>query len=259
MSIFKEIENRIIKGVKVVTGIQAREDKEKAQRIIEEANAMANEVNRINSMKMDQLNNEVENYQCIQQAVLHNTIGLFREFLKDMKMEKQDNVYKQINNIRIDKIFFQEPNTKLQKPQIIKTVAAGVLFGVFAAGYVASKYRAEQLTEAQRYLCEVKEFKADSERKRVVIDGIILRAEEQGKVLSKLGQRAEYKLEFLRPIALEFIIDEPYHTIVMQKNQALLKPIVEVSQTPIVDKWGGLNNKWGQVKSQTTKLLEKNI
>ena len=251
--------SKLLKFTKQATGIQAIQDKREASEIIEKADLMRDNVEQENNRIIAQLNSKIEQYQSIQKNVLHNTIGRFREYLKDMNWEKQDNEYGQIDNIAIDKIIFQSPDTHLQGKEIIKTVAAGVAFGVFAAGYTFSKYYAEKLTQATQYFSKVKEFKAHSERQWTLINAMIRRTEEQGSTLNEIGRRSEEQLDYLQPIALEFIPDEIYHTIVVQKNQVFLKPIVEICKTPIVDDLGNLNNKWGKVKAQTSLLLEKNL
>lgn len=247
------------KVAKQVTGVQAYEDKHEAERLTAEADRIKGVVERENCRIQNELNQKIQEYQSVQESVLKATIGVFREFLKDLPFGREDKEYSQIGNIDWSMFSFKMPEIHLKTKEILKTVAAGVAFGVFAAGYVASKYYSEKLTEATKYHRTILEYRASCEKQWALCIGIAQRANEQKEVLQQLEIRASAQLDYLKPLIYEFMVEEEYYVLVMEKTRVFLKPIVDICKTPLVDDYGKLNTRWNSVKVETTKILERNF
>lgn len=243
-----------------ITGIQARDDREEAEDLISSADSIRNRC----EQKMRELSNSMnwaaQDYQKTQERVIKNTVVVFRGFLKDLPFQRDDREYQVISDLHFDRIVsFSIPKASMTTSDRLKTIGIGVLFGVFAAGYTASKIRARQLTEAKEYYSKVKEYEAECERQWEVMKGIIRRAEEQGKVLSELENRTVKQLDYLRPMIYEFMLNEDYYILVMEKVRALLKSITTICSTPLFNDEGNLYGQWNQLKSETKLLLEKTL
>lgn len=252
MGVFKQF-------IKNVTGIQAIQDKREAQRLTEEADRIKSYVEAESQRKNNLLNQKIQQYQSVQERTLKETLGVFREFLKDLPFNRDDKEYKQIENLSLEIISFKMPDIQFKTKEVLKTIGAGLLFGVFAAGYVASKYRAEKLTEALEYHEKIMLFKAESEKQWILLDGIYKRAEEQENMLLKLKKRAAEQLDYLRPLIYEFMLDDQYYILVMEKTRTFLKTIGTICSTPLIDNCGNLNGQWNKLKADTKLLLEKNF
>lgn len=248
-----------VKFVKQATGIQAYEDRRKAQALKEEAELVVYQCEQKMQSMTEDMNLSIQHYQDIQEIVLKNTIGVMREFLKDLPFARDDKEYTQFGNFRINVPRFEVPNIKFKTSEVLKTIGWGVAFGVFAAGFAASKYQAQKLTEATAYHAKAMQYKAECERQWELFRGVIRRAEEQGDVLTKLGDRASEQLEYLRPLICEFMLEEEYYILAMEKVKVFLKPIGEICSTPILDNAGNLNGRWNKMQSETKLLLEKNL
>lgn len=245
--------------LKNITGIQALQDKHEARRLTEEADSIKSQVEAESRRLNAVLNQKIQQYQNTQENVLRETLGVFREFLKDLPFKRDDKEYEQVENLRLNIVSFVMPNIQFKTKEVLKTIGAGVLFGVFAAGYVASKYRAEKLTEAVEYHEKVMQYKAESERQWALMKGICKRTEEQENILLQLRDRAVDQLDYLRPLIYEFMLDDPYYILVMEKTRTFLKSIGTICSTPLIDDFGQLNGKWNKIETETKLLLEKNL
>lgn len=250
---------KVGKFVKQATGIQALEDKHEAKSLTEKADRIISECECQMRSLTDSMNTSIQHYQQTQESVLRKTIGVMREFLKDLPFDRDDKEYSQVGDIYINIATFEMPNIKFRTSETLKTIGMGVAFGVFAAGYVASKYRAQKLTEAQAYHSKALEYKSECERQWILMRGIIQRAKEQEEVLTQLGDRAADQLEYLRPLIYEFMIEEEYYSLAMEKVRVFLKPIGEICSTPILNDAGNLNGRWNKMQAETKLLLEKNL
>lgn len=248
-----------VKFVKQATGIQALEDKRKAQQLMEEAEAVISRCEQKMHSLTSKMNSSIQQYQCTQELVLSKTIGVMREFLKDLPFGRDDKEYTQIDNIHINIAKFEVPDIKFKTSETLKTIGMGIAFGVFAAGYVASKYRAQKLTEATAYHTKAMQYQAECERQWVLMEGVIRRSQEQESVLTKLGDRAAEQLEYLRPLIYEFMVEEEYYSLAMEKVRVFLKPIGEICSTPILTEAGNLDGRWNKLQSETKLLLESNL
>ena len=246
--------------IKNVTGIQALQDKHEARRLTEEADSTKEFVEAENQRLNNKLNLKIQHYQNTQEIVLRDTMGTFRVLLKDLPFGgKKDNEYQQLGSLNLETVTFSLPNIEFKTKEVLKTIGMGVLFGVFAAGYVASKYRAEKLTEAVEYHERVMQYKAESERQWVLMQGICRRADEQEEMLLKLRERAVEQLDYLRPLVYEFMLDDEYYILALEKTRTFLKPISTICSTPLINDFGQLNGEWNKIQADTKLLLEKNL
>ena len=246
--------------IKNVTGIQALQDKHEARRLTEEADSTKEFVEAENQRLNNELNLKIQHYQNSQEIVLRDTMGTFRVLLKDLPFGgKKDNEYQQLGSLNLETVTFSLPNIEFKTKEVLKTIGMGVLFGVFAAGYVASKYRAEKLTEAVEYHERVMQYKAESERQWVLMQGICRRADEQEEMLLKLRERAVEQLDYLRPLVYEFMLDDEYYILALEKTRTFLKPISTICSTPLINDFGQLNGEWNKIQADTKLLLEKNL
>lgn len=246
--------------IKNVTGVQALQDKREARRLTEEADSIKEYVEAENQRLNNELNLKIQHYQNTQEIVLRDTMGTFRVLLKDLPFGgKKDNEYQQLGNLNLETVTFSLPNIEFKTKEVLKTIGMGVLFGVFAAGYVASKYRAEKLTEAVEYHERVMQYKAESERQWVLMKGICRRADEQEDMLLKLRERAVEQLDYLRPLVYEFMLDDEYYILALEKTRTFLKPISTICSTPLINDFGQLNGEWNKIQADTKLLLEINL
>lgn len=243
-----------------ITGIQARDDREETEDLIASADSIRNRCEQKMRDMSNAMNGTVQDYQKIQERVIKNTVVVFRGFLRDLPFQRDDREYQVISDLHFDRIVsFSIPNASMTTSDRLKTIGIGVLFGVFAAGYTASKIRARQLTEAREYYSKVKEYEAECERQWELMKGIMRRAEEQGSVLTELEIRTIKQLDYLRPLIYEFMTDEEYYIIVMEKVRNLLKSITTICSTQLFNDEGQLYGHWNQLKSETKLLLEKTL
>lgn len=243
-----------------ITGIQARDDREEAEDLVDSADSIRNRCEQKMRDMTTSMNMAVHDYQKTQERVITNTVVVFRGFLKDLPFKRDDREYKVLSDIQVDKIkYFSVPEIVMNTTERLKTFGAAVLFGIFGAAYTASKIRARQLTEAREYYSKVKQYEAECERQWELMRGIMRRAEEQGNVLSELETRTVKQLGYLKPMIYEFMMDEDYYIFVMEKVRTLLKSITTICSTPLLNDEGQLYGQWNQMKTETKLLLEKNL
>lgn len=246
------------KTVKQVTGIQAYQDRKEAERLTQEADNVKAWVDSENERIKKQLDAKIQHFQYVEKEVLKKTISVFMDYNKHLKFNRDNKYFPQIQNIDLKNPIYNPPDVHFQTKEILKTVGMGVAFGVFAAGYTASKIYAQKLTEATAYHSKVMSYKAQCERQWVIMNGIIMRTDEMETNISALGSRAEKQLRYLEPLIYEFMQDDPWYIRVFQNVGLLLGAIYKIAETPLMEE---VNNtaQWTNLRVEVKQLLDKNI
>lgn len=139
------------------------------------------------------------------------------------------------------------------------TVGATAGVGLIAAGIIASTYYSKKLTEVKEYQNHVETHVSDMEVLWDILDGINIRTNELSDVTKKLEIRLHSEIDFLEPLAIDYITENMYYNSVFQRVGLLAKSMSELAQTPLLDETGSTSIKSSQIILNTNKILNTNI
>lgn len=124
----------LLKGAKVVTGVQAFQDRKEAKSVKEDADSIKKEIDEESNNRKNILNDKLSQYAISKVDVLKSTIGVFQKYMERIKIQNKDKYYELLNNIRIDE---EQINTlatiEMNASQVLKTALAGGSAAVAAA------------------------------------------------------------------------------------------------------------------------------
>lgn len=119
-----------VKGVKVMTGIQAVQDRKNSIQTKEEAENLLKEVESTNEAVRDDINETLENFGKIRLEALHNTIGQFMEYLERLNQKSKTKEYEFLTEIDIKSEEIAEmKQIDMKASDVAKVLAVGSGFG----------------------------------------------------------------------------------------------------------------------------------
>ena len=335
-------ENKIKKGFlsglkkigKVVSGVQAYQDRKSSLNLKQACEEYYEEAQKITEIARENLNTTLNEFGKYRLEGLHQTTGRFLGILKDMNRENRIKEYEILDNIGINTESIQKMErldmeaTKALKssatvgtlgavaamgtPGLVTsavsalatastgtaisglsgaaatnatlawlgggslvsggggmaagaTVLSGITMGatagvgIIAAGIIASTYYSKKLTEAKEYQKKVETHVADMEVLWSVLDGIKKRTNELSDVTKKLEIRIRSEIDYLEPLAVDYVTGNMYYNSVFQRVGLLVKSMSELAQTPLLDETGNTSIKSAQIIQDTYKILNTNI
>ena len=140
-------------------------------------------------------------------------------------------------------------------------LTAGTTAGVtlLAAGVLVSTHYAKKLTEAKTFEKETALAVASLENAWVVMDGIGLRVDELSEVTGQLRSRLVPELDRLEELVPTFDPTENTQATVFNTCGLLVKAMVELAQTPLLDEDGGLSDESLTVTAHVQKVLNTEV
>ena len=119
-----------VKGVKVMTGIQAVQDRKNSIQTKEEAENLLKEVESTNEAVRDDINETLENFGKIRLEALHNTIGQFMEYLERLNQKSKSKEYEFLTELDIKPEEIAEmKQIDMKASDVAKVLAVGGGFG----------------------------------------------------------------------------------------------------------------------------------
>ncbi len=119
-----------VKGMKVMTGIQAVQDRKNSIQTKEEAEKLLKEVESTNEAVRDDINETLENFGKIRLKALHNTIGQFMEYLERLNQKSKTKEYEFLTEIDIKSEEIAEiKQIDMKASDVAKVLAVGGGFG----------------------------------------------------------------------------------------------------------------------------------
>lgn len=124
------------KGLKVISGVQAVQDRKRSLQTKEEADALKAEIEKTNEAIRDDLNDTLEDFSSYRVMALKNTVGLFLEYLERMNQKSKTKEYEFLKEIDIKQEELNDLKViDMEASDVIKTVSTGVKY---AAGGLKS-------------------------------------------------------------------------------------------------------------------------
>ncbi|MBQ9546618.1 MAG: hypothetical protein IJU90_04970 [Bacteroidales bacterium] len=112
-----------VKGLKVISGVQAVQDRKKSIQTKEEADALEAEIMKTNESVRDDMNDTLETFGKRRMEALHNTIGVFLDYLERLNQHAKAKEYEFLTEIDIK----SEEIAELQQIDMKASDAAKVL------------------------------------------------------------------------------------------------------------------------------------
>lgn len=144
---------------------------------------------------------------------------------------------------------------------VLTGITAGATAGVtlLATGILVSTHYARKLTEAKTFEKETALAVASLENAWVVMDGIGRRVDELSEVTGQLESRLVPELDGLEALVPSFDPAESSHAAAFNKCGLLVKTMVELAQTPLLDEDGGLSDESLTITAQVQKVLNTEV
>ncbi len=129
-----------IRGAKLVSGVQAYQDREKANNLMEQANAIKKEVEEENEKRRIMSNTILEDFGNIRLKALKSTVGVFVNYMKKLQKNIKDKEYEidadidiKIEELKELETIEMNASEALKTTMAVGTVAGAALTGVPAA------------------------------------------------------------------------------------------------------------------------------
>lgn len=144
---------------------------------------------------------------------------------------------------------------------VLGGITAGATAGVtlLATGILVSTHYARKLTEAKTFEKETALAVASLENAWVVMGGIGRRVDELSDVTGQLESRLVPELDGLEALVPSFDPTESSHAAVFNRCGLLVKTMVELAQTPLLDEDGGLSDESLTITTQVQKVLNTEV
>lgn len=139
------------------------------------------------------------------------------------------------------------------------TAGATAVATILAAGTIVSMHYGKKLTEAKEYEKQVGVTVANLEKAWAVMGGISERTSELREVTEELKWRTIELLNKLEPIIPNFDFADPECIKLFNKCALLIKTMVELAQTPLLDDDGNLSTESMRVSSKVRKVLNTEV
>jgi len=117
------------KGLKVISGVQAVQDRKRSLQTREEADALKAEIEKTNEAIKDDLNDTLEEFGSYRTMALKNTVGLFLEYLERMNQKSKVKEYEFLKEIDLQHEELAEmKEVDMKASDAMKTLAVGAGF-----------------------------------------------------------------------------------------------------------------------------------
>lgn len=136
MNFLKSTKDFIVKAAKVVSGVQAYQDRKEAIRLKEEADEIYQSTLKENEAKREKANEELTEFGRLRLESLHDTVGVFLEYLKIMKHDFIDKEYDLggVVNLKEEEVRQMEAVDLSAKESLETTAVAGSVAAAAVAG-----------------------------------------------------------------------------------------------------------------------------
>lgn len=144
---------------------------------------------------------------------------------------------------------------------VLGGITAGATAGVtlLATGILVSTHYARKLTEAKTFEKETALAVASLENAWVVMGGIGRRVDELSEVTGQLQSRLVPELDGLEALIPSFDPTDSSHAATFNKCGLLVKTMVELAQTPLLDEEGGLSDESLTITARVQKVLNTEV
>jgi hypothetical protein len=139
------------------------------------------------------------------------------------------------------------------------TIGATAGVGVAAAGIIASTYYSKKLTEAKEFQKNVESYVADMEALWGILEGINKRTDELNHVTRIIEDRLRSEMDYLEPLAVDYLTDNAYYISIFQRAGLLAKSMSDLAQTPLLDESGNTSIASTQIIQDTYKVLNTKL
>lgn len=139
------------------------------------------------------------------------------------------------------------------------TISATAVSLLISAGTLVSLHYGKKLTEAKEYEKEVGIAVAKLEKAWLVMDAISTRVTELRDVTEELRWRLNAQLDELELIVPQFDSKNEDHITLFTKCGRLVKTMVELAQTPLLDDEGNLSTESMTISSKVRKVLNTEV
>ena len=139
------------------------------------------------------------------------------------------------------------------------TAGATAVVAVLSAGIMVSMHYGRKLTEAKEYEKAVGVAVAGLEKAWIVMDAISRRAEELRDVTEELRWRTSGMLDQLQPLVATFDATDTDQVMVFNKCGVLVKTMVELAQTPLLDDDGNLSAESMTISGKVRRVLNTEV
>jgi hypothetical protein len=144
---------------------------------------------------------------------------------------------------------------------VLAGITAGTTAGVavLAAGILVSTHYAKKLTEAKTFEKDTALAVASLENAWAVMDGIGHRLDELSDVTGQLKARLAPELDRLEALIPAFDPADSNDAAVFNKCGLLVKTMVELAQTPLLDDDGNLSDESLTITTEVTRVLNTEV
>jgi len=134
-----EIGNVLLKGAKVVSGVQAYQNRKEAKSIKEDADSIKNEVDAESERRNKILDDKLSHYATSKVDVLKSTIGVFQKYMERISIQNKEKYYELLNNVKFGEEEVKTLATiEMSASQVLKTaLASGSAAGAAVVGIPA--------------------------------------------------------------------------------------------------------------------------
>lgn len=137
--------------------------------------------------------------------------------------------------------------------------SATAVVSILAAGSIVSMHYGKKLTEAKEYEQDVGVAVAGLEKAWIVMDGVSERTAELREVTEELKWRTSGMLDDLEQAVPEFDFADKECLTIFNKSAHLVKTMVELAQTPLLDDEGNLSTENISISSKVRKVLNTEV
>lgn len=125
------------KGLKVISGVQAVQDRKRSLKNRADADALKAEIEKTNEAIRDDLNDTLEDFGSYRMMALKNTVGLFLEYLERMNQKSKIKEYEFLTELDFQKEELAEmKEVDMKASDAMKTLTIGAGFATF--GYAGA-------------------------------------------------------------------------------------------------------------------------
>jgi len=144
---------------------------------------------------------------------------------------------------------------------VLAGITAGSTAGValLSAGILVSTHYAKKLTKAKAFEKDTALAVANLENSWVVMDGIARRVDELTMVTEELHSRVLPHLDDLEALVPTFDATDKNHALVFNKCGNLVKTMVELAQTPLLDNEGNLSDESLSITTHVKTVLNTEV
>ena len=330
----KRVQAKTVKIGKIATGVQGLQDRKEAKQVKEICGEYYNAAEAVTEINREELNAQINEFGEYRLRSLHETLGRFLQYLKELKQNNKVKEYEILEGIGIDtKTLDEMERIDMAASEMLRTSVISGVFGavavagtpalvtgavaalatastgtaistlsgaaaqsaimawlgggsiaaggggmaagavvlttitvgatagvaIIAAGIMISTHYGRKLTEAKEYEKDVGVAVANFEKAWVAMGGISDRVLELLEVTKELEQRTTVYLDKLAERIPDFDNSEPECVTLFNKCGHLVKTMVELAQTPLLDDDGNLTVESTTIKSKVRKVLNTEV